>query len=129
MSAFVGLAPVVRVRLRNLPLGMEYPKGGSLEAVVDTGYGGFVAVPRDVFEALGLHKMVTTPRKVEVADGRVVRSVVAYGTVELEPSLEVDGPIETMKGLTEVLVGTRLLAGFRMTLDYCLRVVSVRPCP
>jgi hypothetical protein len=74
--------------------------------------------------------MMTRPRKVEVADGRVVRSLVAYGTVELgEESGEVDGPIETIEGLTEVLVGTHLLSNFRMTLDYCLRVASIKPCP
>ena len=120
----------MRVKVCNLLLKMEYPKGGSLEAVVDTGYGGFLAVPRDIFDALNFHKMLTRPRKVEVADGRVVESVVAYGTVKLEEAArEVDGPIETMDGLTEVLVGTHLLADFRMTLDYCLRVASIRPCP
>jgi clan AA aspartic protease len=129
LSSFVGLTPALRVKLRNLPLGTEYPRGGSLEAVVDTGYGGFLAVPRDIFDALDLHKMVTRPRRVEVADGRVVQSVVAYGTVELEEaSREVDGPIETIEGLAEVLVGTRLLSDFRVTLDYCLRTASIKPC-
>jgi clan AA aspartic protease len=130
LSSFVGLTPAVRVKVRNLPLGIEYPTGGSLEAVVDTGYGGFLAVPRDIFDALNFHKMMTRPRKVEVADGRVVGSVVAYGTVELgEEPREVDGPIETIEGLAEVLVGTHLLSNFRMTLDYCLRVASIKPCP
>jgi len=120
----------LRVKVCNLPLGTEYPEGGSLEAVVDTGYGGFLAVPRDIFDALNFHKMMTRPRKVEVADGRVVGSVVAYGTVKVEEaSREVDGPIETIEGLTEVLVGTHMLADFRMTLDYCLRVASIKPCP
>jgi clan AA aspartic protease len=119
----------LRVKVCNLPLGIEYPKGGSMEAVVDTGYGGFLAVPRDIFDALNFHKMMTRPRQVEVADGRVVGSVVAYGTVKVEEAREVDGPIETIEGLTEVLVGTHLLADFRMTLDYCLRVASIKPCP
>jgi clan AA aspartic protease len=129
LSAFVGFTPVFRIKIRNLPLNSQYPKDGSIEAVVDTGYAGFLAVPRQVFEALHLDEMRTLPRKVEVADGRAVGSVVAYGTVEFpEANREVDGPIETIEGMSEVLVGARLLSEFRTTLDYCVRVFSVMPC-
>jgi len=129
MSGFVGLVPAVRVRLRNLPLKIEYPSDGSIEAVMDTGYEGFVAVPPSIFAALGLDKMMAGSRTVEVADGRGVRSRVAYGTVELEGmNSEIDGPVETFEGLTEVLVGTRLLSDFRVTLDYCLRTVAINQC-
>ena len=31
MSGFVGLVPAVRVRLRNLPLRVEYPSDGSVD--------------------------------------------------------------------------------------------------
>ena len=129
MSGFVGLVPAVRVRLRNLPLRVEYPSDGSVEAVMDTGYEGFLAVPPSIFGALGLDKMMAQSRTVEVADGRRVRSRVAYGTVELEGvKKEVDGPVETFEGLTEVLAGARLLSDFRVTLDYCLRTVALKPC-
>jgi clan AA aspartic protease len=96
---------------------------------MDTGYEGFVAVPPSIFGALGLDKMMVQSRTVEVADGRGVRSRVAYGTVELEGvEREVDGPVETFEGLTEVLVGARLLSKFRVTLDYCLLTVALKPC-
>jgi clan AA aspartic protease len=129
LSGFVGLAPAVRLRIRNLPFSVSYPSRGSVEAIVDTGYEGFLLVPRRVFDALSLDEMMTQARTVEVADGRRVRSRVAYGTVELEGAKhETDGPIETIEGLTEVLVGTRLLSEYRVTLDYCLRVASIKPC-
>ena len=129
MSGFVGLATAVRIRLRNLPLGVEYPRDGSIEAVMDTGYEGFLAVPPSIFGALGLGKMMTRSRTVHVADGRGVRSRVAYGTVALEGvAKEIDGPVETFEGLAEVLIGTRLLSDFRVTLDYCLRAATLKPC-
>jgi len=129
LSSFVGLAPVVRIRVRNVLLKKGYPSEGSVEAVMDTGYGGFLAVPEPVFDALSLGKLMTESRTVELADGRMVRSKVAYGTVDLVgTNHEVDGPVETIEGLTEVLLGTRLLSHFRVTLDYCLRAVSFDPC-
>ena len=129
MSSFVGLAPVVRIRVRNVLLKKGYPSEGSVEAVMDTGYGGFLAVPEPVFDALSLGKLMTESRSVELADGRKVRSKVAYGTVDLVGmDREVDGPVETIEGLTEVLLGTRLLSHFRVRLDYCLRAVSFDPC-
>jgi clan AA aspartic protease len=110
-------------------LKLEYPSEGSVEAVIDTGYGGFMAVPHPIFEVLSLSKLMTQSRTVELADGRRVRSKLAYGTVELLGTKhEVDGPLETIDGLQEVLVGTRLLSDFRVTLDYCLRAVSFNAC-
>ena len=129
MSGFLGLVPMVRLRLLNLALKAAYPSDGLLEAVVDTGYEGFVAVPNSVFSALRLDEMRTLRATVEVADGRKVSSKVAYGTVKVEGMrVEVDGPVETVEGLSEVLVGVRLLSEFRVTLDYCLRMLSVDPC-
>jgi len=42
--------------------------------------------------------------------------------------VEVDGPIETIPGLAEVLVGTQFLSHFKLGLDYCLRRTSLEPC-
>jgi len=129
LSGFVGLVPAFRLRLRNIPLKTEYPSNGSIEAIVDTGYEGFLAVPSSIFRAVRLDEIVTRQAVVEVADGRRLQSEVAYGTVELDGVKgEFDGPVETLAGLGEVLVGVRLLSEFRFTLDYCTRAVSVNPC-
>ena len=129
MSGFVGLVPAFRLRLRNIPLKTEYPSNGSVEAIVDTGYEGFLAVPSSIFRAVRLDEIVTRQAMVEVVDGRRLQSEVAYGTVELDGVKgEFDGPVETLAGLGEVLVGVRLLSEFRFTLDYCTRAVSVNPC-
>jgi len=129
LSGFVGLVPAFRLRLRNIPLKTEYPSNGSIEAIVDTGYEGFLAVPSSIFRAVRLDEIVTRQAVVEVADGRRLQSEVAYGTVELDGVKgEFDGPVETLAGLGEVLVGVRLLSEFRFTLDYCTRAVSVKSC-
>jgi clan AA aspartic protease len=129
LSGFVGLVPAFRLRLRNIPLKTEYPSNGSIEAIVDTGYEGFLAVPGSIFRAVRLDEIMTRQAVVEVADGRRLQSQVAYGTVELDGvEGEFDGPVETLAGLGEVLVGVRLLSEFRFTLDYCTRAVSVNPC-
>ena len=115
--------------MRNVFLDMDYPLSGSIEAVVDTGYSGFLAIPPEIFEGLSLDELKTQSRAVEVADGRRVRSKIGYGTVELVgTSRAVDGPLETFEGLREVLAGARLLSEFRVTLDYCLGVVSLDRC-
>lgn len=129
MSSFVGLTPALGVRLKNVLLDVSYPADGSIEAVVDTGYEGFLAVPDSVFGKLSLGELKTRSRTVEVADGRRVRSRIGYATVELlGMRQEVDGPVETFEGLKEVLVGAKLLSSFRVTLDYCLRAVSLDRC-
>jgi len=129
LSGFVGLVPAFRLRLRNIPLKTEYPSNGSVEAIVDTGYEGFLAVPSSIFRAVRLDEIVTRQAVVEVADGRRLQSKVAYGTVELDGVKgEFDGPVETLAGFGEVLVGVRLLSEFRFVLDYCTRAVSVNPC-
>jgi len=129
LSWLAGLVPVVRLRVRNIPFKAEYPSNGSIEAIVDTGYEGFLAVPVSVFRAVHLDETVTRQATVEVADGRRLQSKVAYGTVELVGVKgEFDGPVETLAGLAEVLIGVRLLSEFRFALDYCTRAVSVNPC-
>jgi len=117
--------PTLLVRLVNPLLGVFYPEVGWLEAIVDTGYEGFVSVPRSVFEALRLR--VDEERRLVLADGRVVRSVGGYGSL-VSGDYEVDGLIETYEGLGEVLIGVDALRLARLEVDFCLGVVSVKRC-
>ncbi len=124
MSVAEGV-PILLVRLVNPLLGVFYPEVGWLEAIVDTGYEGFVSVPRSVFEALRLR--VDEERHLVLADGRVVRSVGGYGSL-VSGDYEVDGLIETYEGLGEVLIGVDALRLARLEVDFCLGVVSVKRC-
>lgn len=129
MSALLGPTPMVRLRLENVFLERKYPKDGYVEAVIDTGYQGFVAVPGSVFDALSMGQLTTVRREVKLADGTRIRSQVGQGTaVVAGPGAEVDGPIEAVPGLSEVLVGTQFLSRFKLVVDYCLRRASLVPC-
>jgi len=39
-----------------------------------------------------------------------------------------DGPVESAEGLGELLAGTRLLRGLKLTLDYCTGEVRAEAC-
>ncbi|HXW95293.1 MAG TPA: hypothetical protein VEJ19_06280 [Nitrososphaerales archaeon] len=129
MSSLLGHTPVLRLRLENHLLDRRYPREGVIAGIVDTGYQGFIAVPRAVFASLSMPSLSTSKRVVRLADGSELRSEVGQGSVIVAGSgVEIDGPVETISGLGEVLVGTQFLSRFRFELDYCLRRVSFRLC-
>lgn len=129
MSSFAGDTPVVMVVLENPFSGGRYPTDGSTTAVVDTGYDGFAAVPPHVFEALSLDEVAASRRSVRTADGREVESRLALSSILL-PDLRtiIDGQIETLDGLSEILLGTAFLSRFSLSLDYCLGAAQMRRC-
>ena len=129
MSSLLGLTPTMRVVLRNPLQKKEYPLAGHLVAVVDTGYEGFVALPRDVFSSLFMGLQVHK-RMVMLANGTMVSSEGTYGAFRAEGiALEADGFVETYEGLDEVLLGVEALSHSSVLLDYCNRRVEVETRP
>lgn len=121
--------PYVRLAIVNPFLDRRYPEEGSVLAVLDTGYEGFVAVPGDAFQLLGFSEMRTHDSSIILPSGAVVRTQYAYGVVLLEDlRIEEEGAIETFEGLAEVVVGQGLLRRFRAVLDYCRGLVELEPC-
>lgn len=128
MSGLIGLTPVVRLKLENLLMERSYPEVGYVEGIIDTGYQGFVAVPIDVFTSLSMPSLKTASRRVQLADGTKLKSEVGQGTAAVAGLGEVDGSIETVPGLAEILVGTQFLSRFRLDLDYCLHRTALSTC-
>lgn len=129
MSGFAHATPLLGIAVENYIAKKRYPVEGRTLAVVDTGYEGFVAVPRRIFDALSLGGLSPTSRRVRTADGRIVASKFSLSTVHLpDQGTSLDGPVETTAGLDEILVGTSLLSRFRLTLDYCLETASLQRC-
>ncbi len=129
MSSFSDHTPLLRVEFENPFLRKRYPDKGALLAVIDTGYEGFAAVPNRIFEALSLDELRIRKRFVGMANGREVESRVALASVGLpDLRLSLDGPLEVLDGLSEVLLGTFLLSRFRLTIDYCLRRTEMTVC-
>jgi clan AA aspartic protease len=129
VSGFAERTPFLRIAFENHFFGKRYPAEGAVLAVVDTGYEGFVAVPTRVFEALSLDRLSPKRRSVRTADGRELVSTLSVSSVILpDQSTALDGEIETMAGLSEILVGTLFLSRFSLALDYCLGAASMHPC-
>ncbi|MDE1854273.1 MAG: hypothetical protein KGI38_11090 [Thaumarchaeota archaeon] len=129
MSSFVGATPAVRLSVRNHLLGLSYPTVGSALGVVDTGYDGFLAVPAEIFSALGLDKLPSASRTVLAADGRPLKLASSFASVSLlGVGQSLDGPVESGPGMGEILVGTRLLRRFNIKLDYCSGVFRIERC-
>ena len=129
MSSFNDSTPALQVRIENPLLGCAYPDQDRSLAVLDTGFSGFVAVPSDVFEELGLDELEVEERVLTAANGEEVRSKVTMARLTVyDASTVVDGYIETWDGLDEILVGSEALGAFRLEIDYCLHRLSVQKC-
>ena len=62
-------------------------------------------------------------------DGRRAYSTGTYcGVVIPDLSVRLDGFVETLKGVQEVVIGADLLQSLKLTLNYCFRMVEVEAC-
>jgi len=130
LIAFLDLTPTFGVAIENPLLGKSYPSEGEVVAVVDTGYEGFVALPRDIFHRAAFDELQLERRSVLLADGSSLSSEGTYGTLVVpDVSLKADGFIETYGGLDEVIIGTEALSNLRLVLDYCLRRLHAEKYP
>ena len=130
MSAFLNLTPIVRIVLENPFSKMFYPPNGSVVATIDSGYEGFLTTPMSVFEQVRLDELQQISRTLVLANGEILTSKGTYATLRLPHlSVELDGFVETYRGLDEIILGVQALSHFNATLDYCSRRVSLRTCP
>jgi clan AA aspartic protease len=99
--------------------GRAFPAGGTVVAVLDTGYEGFLAVPAATFHALALDELRGYQRTLVLANGASLSTQGAYGTLEI--------PTASVR-LEETLVGTDALARLSIRLDYCAKRLHVERC-
>lgn len=83
-----------------------------LEAGIDTGFNGFLTLPRTMIEELGL--VFVGPARAALGDGNEVRMDLFLAAVQWE-----DGPRDVLVLESEggTLVGMALLGGCRVTMD------------
>ena len=106
-----------------------YPGEGSANAIIDTGYEGFLSVPDSIFVVLGLNKLKGEKRRIALADGSLTNTRGCYSTVRIPHlSMSIDGFIETFAGSNEIVVGVEALLETKVLLDYCIRKVKVEKC-
>lgn len=92
------------------------------DAVLDTGFEGYISVPRKYLVKGGWKKFGT--KKYVLADGTRVRFTVYLGDVIF------DGKRRTVLALAtkseDILLGTKLLSGQLCELDYKTRLLRIR---
>jgi predicted aspartyl protease len=109
------LEPVVTVRLVGGPSGWT-----EVECVVDTGFiGAGLVLPRDVIEGLGL--VVHGHEQFDMVGGVRASADITAGQVEWLGEV---GSVLIIVG-EAYLVGSHLLNGTRLTIDYGRRTVTV----
>lgn len=126
---FLEFTPQLSIALENPLLGLRYPKEGTVQATVDTGFSGFVMIPRDVFQDLGLDQLARETRTLVMANGIRVNSEGAYCNLDLQDAgTAASGLVETTDGMEEILIGDSALLDLNLELNFCLRRVAAERC-
>ena len=113
--------------------GRRYPeRGREVLAVLDTGYTGFVLVPPDVFEDLGLGQLEPVKGVARTADGREIELTGNYAVVEIpDIELRAEDLVETAPNVEEILLGMEWLRYVILVVEGCpeSRTVTLEGCP
>lgn len=100
-----------------------------MNAVIDSGYEGFVSVPDSIFQELGLNMLEGETRRMALANGTLSNTRGSYATLRIPHlSMKMDGFIETFHGLDEIIIGVEALAEMKVILDYCTRRIRMEKC-
>lgn len=122
-------APLLRIIIENPLLDAKYPQEGEILAIVDTGYEGFLAVPPDIYSALKFDQLIQQHGEIILPNGQVIRTNTAYGTIYMEQAqIKLDGLIETFPQLDEIILGQQALTNLNITLNYCQKHITIKPC-
>ena len=130
MNNFLDRTPVLEIVLNNPFYSRRYPESGTVLAIMDTGYEGFVAIPNDVFESsLWMDRLQQETAELSLANGKLIESRGSYATLTV-PSIPIslDGMVETYDGMDEIIIGSEFLSHFKTVLDYCYKKTEFIPC-
>lgn len=89
-------------------------QSGKLEAIIDTGFDGYLALPINIAISLGLELVSVVP--VEYADGRTSEELVFTVEVGFEKGRKT--VLTTLTRGSEALAGTALFADYKMKFDF-----------
>lgn len=109
-SYFLEGTPVLDIVIRNPIMNKTFPVEDKVVAVIDTGFEGFLLVPKDIFEKLSFDQLAVDERRLILANGQNIMSIGTYGEVVV-PNLGIkfDGFIETIEGVEEIVVGATMI--------------------
>jgi clan AA aspartic protease len=129
MWEFLESSPAIPITVINTLGRATNPMVRSMLAVVDTGYSGFLLLPRRTFGELGFDDLRKGSSAAQLANGTIIELSFAYGTVRFQDlGAEADGKVETCEGAQEVLIGVDGLRGLAVTIDGCAKATYAREC-
>ncbi|MGH9520243.1 MAG: hypothetical protein ACRD2D_11365, partial [Terriglobales bacterium] len=101
-------SPALKIRVRG-PFG----EGAEFDAIIDTGFTGFISMP--LLQALPLGLMLYGTTSVELADGSQATKITAKGMADVSAEQEI-GVILLEPSSNEVLIGMAFLRLFKRAL-------------
>jgi predicted aspartyl protease len=109
------------LRIFNPVVGIAFPRTGSLEVTIDTGFDGVILVPERVYKDLQLFRLekpVSEWSTAETLTGEELALPSSSAIVEL-PDLDfrAQASVETFSGNIEYLIGMGLLEQFVTIID------------
>lgn len=120
---------LVPIELSNPFLDTHYPPDGSVMAVLDTGFTGFLLVPNRIFSELRLDELKPIVTTGQLADGTSIQLRGAYGSLRIsELDFMHEGLIETTPSIGEIILGIRGMKRLRTLVDGCRRLLVMERC-
>ena len=125
---FSGTSILIPIRIINPLSGLEYPRGGEVFALLDTGFDGFLLVSDEIYWSLKLDELNPIEVTLHSLSSRMKGFKFPIRVYIELLDFEIDGDVIYIKGNKEVLVGQEFLSAFKLTIDGCERKLSIEIC-
>ncbi|MEX2725018.1 MAG: hypothetical protein Q6367_014090 [Candidatus Freyarchaeota archaeon] len=121
-------APYIEIVVYNLDRSLKYPVEGTLSAMVDTGFDGYLIIPFNIFQELRLDQYEVPPDLIETTEtfsGEIIKLRTSLALVEIKGLLEKQVEIDTHENCQEPLLGRLFLENLVTILDGLKRKTTV----
>jgi len=113
-------APYIEIVVHTPDRSLKYPIEGTLSAMVDTGFDGYLIIPINIFQELRLDQYEVPPDLIEVTEtfsGETIKLRTSLAIVEIQGLLEKQVEIDTHENCQEPLLGRLFLENLVTTLN------------
>lgn len=109
-------------------MGTRYPREGSVLALLDTGFNGFLMAPGDVYSKLKLNELI--PEKIDIKGVCCGLSGYKYPIRVLVPdlNLSIDGELIYFEGNEELILGMEFLSHVKLIINGCNMIGRINLC-